>query len=167
MNRKHHKRDAFWIAIQLLVVKKMKYICEHKQNVQSSNYWKMTHKRLYLSTALLSVLNINNHRYKIVQHNKCSDMANCSWIYNSRRVSLYKELISAACSWIGSITKEMPSESPFNCLWLKKNFRLRQPVTKILRQIDETIYWGFLSKKFKDSSIKTPIPFPYISVVGQ
>ena len=35
MNSKHHKSDAFWISIQLVVVKKMKYICEHKQNVLS------------------------------------------------------------------------------------------------------------------------------------
>ena len=32
----------------------------------------MTHKRLYLSTALLFALNINNHRCKILVHNKCS-----------------------------------------------------------------------------------------------
>ena len=35
MNSKHHKRDVFLIAIQLLVVKIMEYICEHRQNVQS------------------------------------------------------------------------------------------------------------------------------------
>ena len=75
-----------------------------------------------------------------MKHNKCSDMANCSCL-------LLEELISATCSWTASITKEMPSESPFNCLWLKKNFRLRQPVTKILRQIDETQFIGVFSQK--------------------
>ena len=38
---------------------------------KASNYWKMTHKRFYLSTALLFALNINNyHRCIIVEHNK-------------------------------------------------------------------------------------------------
>ena len=45
---------------------------------KASNYWKMTHKPLYVSRALLFALNIKNHRSKIVEHNKCSDMANCS-----------------------------------------------------------------------------------------
>ena len=35
MNRKNYEKDAFLIAIQLLVVKKMEYLCEHKLNVQS------------------------------------------------------------------------------------------------------------------------------------
>ena len=35
MNSMHHKKDAFLIANQLPVVKKMEYIHEHKQNVQS------------------------------------------------------------------------------------------------------------------------------------
>ena len=34
MSSKHHKRDAFLMAIQLLVVK-IEYISEHKQNVLS------------------------------------------------------------------------------------------------------------------------------------
>ena len=46
--------------------------------------------------------------------------------------------------------------------------RPRQPVRKILRQLyKKTIYYGFLSKHLKDSSIKTPLPLPYINVVGQ
>ena len=64
------------------------YICQQNRMWKASNYWKMIHKRLYLSTALLFALNINKHRCKIVEHNTCSDMANCSWIYSSRRVSL-------------------------------------------------------------------------------
>ena len=55
---------------------------------KASNYWKMTHKHLYLSKVLLFPLNFNNHRCKIVEHNKCSDMTNCSWTYSSRCVSL-------------------------------------------------------------------------------
>ena len=39
----------------------------------------MAHKRLYLSTALLFAVDINNNRCKIVEHNKCNDMANCSF----------------------------------------------------------------------------------------
>ena len=31
----HLKRDAFLITIQMLVVKKIEHVCEHKQNVQS------------------------------------------------------------------------------------------------------------------------------------
>ena len=88
INSKHHKSDAFLITIQLLVVKKMKYICEKNRMCKASNCWKMTHSRLYLSTALLFTLFINNHRCKIEEHNKCSDMATCSWTYSSRRVSL-------------------------------------------------------------------------------
>ena len=34
-------------------------------------------------------LNINNHRSKIVEHNKCSDMANCSWTYSSTVHDIY------------------------------------------------------------------------------
>ena len=80
----------------------------------------MTHKHLYLSIAMLFALNTNNHRCKMVEHNKCSDMANCSWTYSSRMVLLKEELISATCSWTASTTKEMPSESQFRCLWLRK-----------------------------------------------
>ena len=64
------------------------YICQQNRMWKAYNYWKMIHKRLYLSTALLFALDINKHRCKIVEHNTCSDMAKCSWIYNSRRVSL-------------------------------------------------------------------------------
>ena len=80
----------------------------------------MTEKRLHLLTALLFALNISNHRGKRVEHNKCSDMANCSWTYSSRMVLLKEELISATCSWTASTTKEVPSESQFRCLWLRK-----------------------------------------------
>ena len=55
---------------------------------KASNYWKMTQKGLYLSTALLFALNINNHRRITAEHNKCNDMVNCSWTYKSRHVSL-------------------------------------------------------------------------------
>ena len=54
----------------------MKDICEHKPNVQASNYLKITHKSLSFLRALLFPLNMNNHRCKIMGHNKCSDMAN-------------------------------------------------------------------------------------------
>ena len=53
-----------------------------------SNYRKMTHKALCVSRVLLFALNIKNHRSKIVEQNKCSDMANCSSTYSNRRVSL-------------------------------------------------------------------------------
>ena len=57
----------------------------------------------------------------IVKHNKCSDMANCSWTFTSRRVLLWEELISATCSWTASTTKVMPFKLPFNCLlWQQK-----------------------------------------------
>ena len=39
----------------------------------------MAHKRLYLSTALLFAVDINNSRCKIVEQNKCNDMTNCSF----------------------------------------------------------------------------------------
>ena len=53
------------------------YIFEHKDSVQSIKK-KMAYKRLYLSTALLFAININNHRCKIVERNKGSDMASSS-----------------------------------------------------------------------------------------
>ena len=109
MNSKHHKRDAFLVAIQLLVVKKMEYACEHEQNVQSIWLLKEWHKNAFNFQQLLFSLNINNHRCKIVEQNNCSDMANCSWTYSSRCVSLQEELISTTCSWTASITKEMLS----------------------------------------------------------
>ena len=45
---------------------------------KASNYRNLTHKPLYVSRALLFALNSNNHRSKIGEHNKSSDMANCS-----------------------------------------------------------------------------------------
>ena len=45
---------------------------------KASNYREMTHKHLFLSIALLLAVNVNNHRCKIVEHNKGSDIANCS-----------------------------------------------------------------------------------------
>ena len=110
---------------------------------KASDYWKMTHKRLYFSTALLFALNINNHRCKIVEHNKCSDMANCSWTYSRRRVLLQEEIISASCSWTASITKEMPSELPFGCLWLKKwNIYVNKN-----RMFKASSYWNMTHKR--------------------
>ena len=45
---------------------------------KASNYRKMTHKRPHLSTALLPDAKIYNQRCKIVEPNKCREMANCS-----------------------------------------------------------------------------------------
>ena len=42
--------------------------------------YKQTNSNIY---DMIYIYNI----YIIAEHNKCSDMANCSWIYSSRRVS--------------------------------------------------------------------------------
>ena len=46
-------------------------------------------------------------------------------------------------------------------------FRLRQPVTKIIKHSIKHNLLGFSLKKRKDSSIKTALPLSYINVVGQ
>ena len=84
-----------------------------KRLCKAPKYWKMTQKCLYLSTALLLALNINDHRCKLVVHKKCTTLI-------SRGVLLKEEIIIATSSWTASIMKEMPSELRFNCLWLKK-----------------------------------------------
>ena len=38
MNSKDHKNDAFLIAIQQPVVKKMKYMCKYNRMSKASNY---------------------------------------------------------------------------------------------------------------------------------
>ena len=117
----------------------MKYICEHVQRMcKASGYWKMTHKCLYLSITLLFVLNIKNYRYKMVEQNKCSDMANCWLTYGRWRVFFFFlcghqgppqrrkcRVDDAFRSKKGSSAlllyeKEMPSKFPLNCLWLRK-----------------------------------------------
>ena len=50
---------------------------------KSPNCWKLTHKRLYLSTALLFAPNINNHRCNIVEYNKCTIVFIYYTLYNS------------------------------------------------------------------------------------
>ena len=41
MNSKDHKNDAFLIATQQPVVKKMKYMCKYNRMSKASNYWKV------------------------------------------------------------------------------------------------------------------------------
>ena len=60
-------------TVKCLWLKKWNIYVNISRMCKASNYLKMTHKRLYLSTALLFALNINNHRFKIVEHSKCSD----------------------------------------------------------------------------------------------
>ena len=72
-----------------LWLKKWNIYVNKNRMFKASSYWNMTHKRLYLLTVLLLALKINNHRWKIGEHNKCSDMGNCLWTYISRRVYIY------------------------------------------------------------------------------
>ena len=65
----------------------------------------------------------SNNRCKIMEDNKCSDMANGSWTYSSRCILLQEKLISGTSSWTISTTKVMPFKWPFNCLWwLQKKY---------------------------------------------
>ena len=101
--------DAFQVAIWLLVVTTWEYIREHKQcsMCKAPNVEDDILNVFNLSAALLFAHG-SSHGRKIVGHDKCSGMGSCSWIYSSRRVSLYEVLISATCSWTSSITKVMP-----------------------------------------------------------
>ena len=86
-----------------------------RQWYSTAVFWSNTYTYIYTTLLLARSSNI---WCKMVEHNKCSDMANCSWTYRSRRVLLWGDLISATFSWTASTTKMMPFKSPFNCLWL-------------------------------------------------
>ena len=48
MNSKHHKSDAFLLVNQLLLVKKMKYICEHIICEIYYEIYEITHYEIYM-----------------------------------------------------------------------------------------------------------------------
>ena len=77
MNSKHHKSDAFQVAIQLLAINSteiymsIEAVCAKRLNVE-----RLYIKYLKLSTALLFANSSNHSRCKIVEQYKWSDMAN-------------------------------------------------------------------------------------------